>query len=108
MPRQNIKNIPEKKKGGKRKSKVIDHNGYRTYVVVQMIHMSEKYGYVEERVYLFGKDEDMDVQKNTFGSFLRTKNFISVPKGNGKNIRKEFTNMKEFKIYLKEIEFTIL
>lgn len=98
-----------KKKGVKKKSKVVDHNAHRTYVVAQQIHMSERYGYVEENVLLFGKDEDMStITPNTFGSFLRTKNFISVPKGRGRNIRKDFSNMKEFKIYLKEIEGIIL
>lgn len=113
-PRVQIKNLkikktPEIKKGVRKKSKVVDHTCHRTYVVTQQIHMSDRYGYVEEGVMLFGKDEDMNTMiPNTYGSFLRTKNFIAVPKGRGQNIRKTFTNMKDFKVYLKEIEGIIL
>ena len=98
----------KKKRGSKRKSKVVDHTAHRTYVVTQQIHMSERYGYVEEEIILFGKDEDMTVLHSNYGSFLRTKNFISVPKGRGRNITKIFNNMKEFKDYLKEIDGIIL
>lgn len=110
MPRPRIYRNKENKnnvrKGVKRKSKVVDHTSHRTYIVAQQIHISEKWGYIEEEVYLFGKDEDMTT--STTESILKSKNFISIPKGSGKSIRKIFSNMKDFKLYLKEIDGIIL
>ncbi len=111
MPRPRIdrNNKNQKRKGVRRKSKVVDHNLHRTYVVAQQVHASEQYGYHEEYVFLFGKDDEMSMMNpTTFGTSLVAKNFISVPKGKGMNIRKQFHNMIDFKQYIKEIEGTIL
>lgn len=94
-----------------KKTKIIDHKAYRTYVLVQKCHLSERHGYQEEFLYLFGKDEDLAIIKEGNahpGDFLRIKNFISVPKGRGKSIKKIFHDNREFKEYLKEIEGEII
>lgn len=96
-----------------KKNKVIDHKSYRTYVLIQKCHLSDAHGYQEphNNLYLFGKDEDLAIIKEGNahpGDFLRIKNFISVPKGRGKSIRKVFYDNKEFKEYLKEIEGEII
>lgn len=102
------KKVKSKPLGRSKKSKVVDHNLYRVYILAQQLHVSEKFGYVEEVVFLFGKDEDMVVQSYDPGTYLKSKNFIAVPKGLGKNIRKLFSDMKDFKGYLKEIDAIIL